>query len=132
MEDSGLTLNDEGEVVRTSGLYPSSSGTIVAAALLALADSSDDDLYLPTIHAPPGPRPNRFSENKAPTKTKIAVERKAAKEAKQKEAKEKKAAAAARKADSLAKNQEKRISSAKAKASTVATKLKFSAASSWT
>jgi hypothetical protein len=45
-----------------------------------------------------------------------------AKEAKQKEAKDKKAAAAARKADGLAKKKGKRISSAKAKASTVAAK----------
>ncbi len=58
----------------------------------------------------------------APTKTKIAAEWKAAKEAKQKEAKDKKAAAATRKADSLSKKQEKRISSTKAKASTVAAK----------
>jgi hypothetical protein len=59
---------------------------------------------------------------KAPTKTKIAAERKVAKEAKQKEAKDKKAAAATCKADGLAKKQEKRISSTKAKASTAATK----------
>jgi hypothetical protein len=123
MEDAGLTLNDKGEVVRTSNLVPpSSSGTVVATALLALADSSDKDLYLPAIHAPPGPRINRFSGNKGPTKSKIAAEHKAAKEAKQKEAKGKKAAAAACKADGLAKKQEKRISSAKAKASTAAAK----------
>jgi hypothetical protein len=122
MEDSGLTLNDKGEVVCTSGLYPSSSGTVVTAALLALADSSNKDRYLPTIHAPPGPCTNRFSGNKAPTKTKIAAERKAAKEVKQKEAEGKKAAVAACKANSLAKKQEKRISSAKAKASTVTAK----------
>jgi hypothetical protein len=123
MEDAGLTLNDKGDVVGTSDLVPpSSSGTIVAAALLALADSSDEDLYLPAIHAPPDPRTNRFSGNKGPTKTIIAAERKAAKEAKQKEAEGKKAAAAACKADSLAKKQEKMISSAKAKASTAAAK----------
>jgi hypothetical protein len=122
MEDAGLTLNDKGEVVGTSDLVPPlSSGTIATAALLALTDSSDKDLYLPAIHAPPGPR-TRFSGNKGPTKTKIAAEHKAVKEAKQKEAKGKKAAAAARKADGLAKKQEKRISSAKAKASTAAAK----------
>ncbi len=61
MEDAGLTLNDKGEVVRTSDLVPpSSSGTVVAAALLALADSSNKDLYLPAIHAPPGPYTNCF------------------------------------------------------------------------
>ncbi len=123
MEDAGLTLNNKGEVVCTSNLVPpSSSGTVVATALLALADSSDEDLYLPTIHAPPGPRTNHFSGNKGLTKTKIAAERKAAKEAKQKEAEGKKAATAACKADGLAKKQEKRISSAKAKASTAAAK----------
>jgi hypothetical protein len=123
MEDASLTLNRKGEVVRTSDLVPpSSSGTVVAMALLALTDSSNENLYLPAIHAPPGPPTNLFSGNKGPTKTKIAVERKVAKEAKQKEAKEKKAAAAACKADSLAKKQEKRISSAKAKASTAAAK----------
>jgi hypothetical protein len=124
MEDASLILNNEGEVVCTSGSYPSSSGIVVAAALLALADSSDKDLYLPAIHAPPGPRTNCFSGNKAPIKTEIAAERKAAKEAKQKEAEGKKAAVAARKADGLAKKQEKRISSTKAKASTVAAKAK--------
>jgi hypothetical protein len=55
-------------------------------------------------------------------KTKIAAERKAVKEAKQKEAEGKKAAAATRKADDLAKKQEKRISSAKVKASTMTAK----------
>jgi hypothetical protein len=123
MEDAGLTLNSKGEMVRTSNLVPpSSSGTIVAVAPLALADSSDKDLYLPVNHAPPGPRTNRFSGNKGPTKTKIAVERKVVKEAKQMEAKGKKAAVATRKADNLAKKQEKRISSAKVKASTAAAK----------
>ncbi len=123
MEDASLTLNNKGEVVRTSdSVPPSSSGTIVAAALLALADSSNKDLYLPAIHAPPGPRTNHFSGNKGPTKTKITTERKVAKEAKQKEAEEKKAAAAALKADGLAKKQEKRISFAKVKASIVAAK----------
>jgi hypothetical protein len=63
-----------------------------------------------------------FSRNKGNTKSKIAVECKAAKEAKQKEAKGKNVAAAACKADGLAKKQEKRISSAKAKASTAAAK----------
>jgi hypothetical protein len=103
-DDTGLTLNDKGEVVLAPGPLPaSSSGTIVIAALLALADSSNSnkDLYHLVIHAPPGPRSNRFPK-KAPTKTKIAVEQKAAKEAKQKEAKDKKAAAAARKAIGLA------------------------------
>ncbi len=123
MEDAGLTLNDRGEVVHTSdSVPPSSSGTVVAAALLALADSSNEDFYLPAIHAPPGPCTNCFSGIKGPTKTKIAVERKAAKEAKQKETKGKKAAAATCKADGLTKKQEKRISSAKAKASTAAAK----------
>jgi hypothetical protein len=123
MEDVGLTLNNKGEVVRTSdSVPPSSSGTVVAAALLALADSSDMDLYLPAIHAPPGPRTNCFSRNKGTTKSKIAAECKVAKEAKQKEAKGKKVAAAACKADGLAKKQEKRISSTKAKASTAAAK----------
>ncbi len=123
MEDASLTLNNKGEVVRMSNLVPpSSSGTVVAAALLALADSSDKDLYLPAIHAPPDPRTNRLFGNKGPTKSEIAAERKAAKDAKQKEAKGKKAAAAACKADGLAKKQEKRISSTKAKASTVAAK----------
>ncbi len=123
MEDAGLTLNDKGEVVRMSdSVPPMSSGTVVAAALLALADSSNKDLNLPAIHAPPGPHTNHFSRNEGPTKTKIAAERKAAKEAKQKEAKGKKAATAACKADGLAKMQEKRISSAKAKASTAAAK----------
>jgi hypothetical protein len=123
MEDADLTLNNKGEVVRTSNsVPPSSSGTIVAAALLALADSINKDLYLPAIHAPLGPRTNRFSGNKCPTKTKIATERKAAKEVKQKEANGKKAAAAACKADSLEKKQEKWISSAKAKSSTAAAK----------
>jgi hypothetical protein len=123
-DGTGLTLNDKGEVVLAPGPLPaSSSGTVIAAALLALADSSDsnEDLYRPVIHAPPGPRTDCFSK-KAPTKTTIAAERKAAKEAKQKEAKDKKAAAAARKTDGLAKKQEKRISSAKAKASTAAAK----------
>jgi hypothetical protein len=72
---------------------------------------------LPLAHAP-----IVFSGNKGPTKTKIAAEHKVAKEVKQKEAKGKKAAAAACKADGLAKKQEKRISSAKAKASTAAAK----------
>ncbi len=133
MEDAGLTLNDKGEVVRTSdSVPPLSSGTVVAAALLALADSSDEDLYIPAIHAPPGPCTNHFSGNKGPTKTKIAAEHKAAKEAKRKEAKGKKAAAAARKADSLTKKQEKKISSTKAKASTAATKAEALQASSRT
>ncbi len=79
-------------------------------------------LLLPAIHAPPGPCTNCFSGNKGHTKTKIAVEHKAAKEVKQKEAGGKKAAAAACKADGLAKKQEKRISSTKAKASTAAAK----------
>jgi hypothetical protein len=88
MEDAGLTLNNKGEVVCTSGLVPPlSSGTVVAVALPALADSRDVDLYLPAIHAPPGPRTNCFSGNKGSTKTEIAAERKAAKEAKQKETK---------------------------------------------
>jgi hypothetical protein len=119
-----LTLNNKGEVVLAPGPLPaSSSGTVLAAALLALVDSSDsdEDLYRPVIHAPPGPHTNHFSK-KAPTKTEIAAERKAAKVAKQKEAEDKKAAAAARKADGLAKKQKKRISSAKAKASTAAAK----------
>ncbi len=72
---------------------------------------------LPLAHAP-----IIFSGNKGPTKTKIAVERKAAKEAKQKEAEGKKAVKATCKDDGLAKKQEKRISSAKAMASTVAAK----------
>ncbi len=123
MEDAGLTLNNKGEVVHTSdSVLLLSSGTVVAADLLALADSSNEDLYLPAIHAPPGPRTNHFSGNKGPTKTKIAAERKAAKEVKQKEAEGKKAAMAACKADGLAKKQVKRISSAKAKASTAAAK----------
>jgi hypothetical protein len=123
MEDASLTLNDKGEVVRMSKSAPlSSSRTIVAVALLALADSNNKDLYLPAIHALPSPRTNHFSGNKGPTKTKIAAERKAAKEAKQKDAKGKKAATAACKADGLAKKQEKRISSTKAKASTAAAK----------
>jgi hypothetical protein len=103
-DGTGLTLNNKGEVVLAPGPLPAlSSGTVVATALLAHADSSnsDKDLYLPVIHAPPGPRTNRFPK-KAPTKTKIAAEWQAAKEAKQKEAKDKKAAAAARKADGLA------------------------------
>ncbi len=109
--------------MHTSDLVPpSSSGTIVAAALLTLADSSDEDLYLTAIHASPGPCTNRFSGNKGPSKTEIATEHKVAKEAKQKEAEGKKAAAAACKAEGLAKKQEKMISSAKAKASTVAAK----------
>ncbi len=109
--------------MRTSDLVPpSSSGTIVAAALLDLADSSNKDLYLPAIHAHPGPCTNRFSGNKCHTKTKIAAERKVVKEAKQKEAKGKKAAAAAHRADGFAKKQEKRISFTKAKASTAAAK----------
>jgi hypothetical protein len=72
---------------------------------------------LPLAHTP-----IVFFGNKGPRKTKIAMERKAAKEAKQKEAEGKKAAAAACKADGLAKKQGKRISSAKAKASTAAAK----------
>jgi hypothetical protein len=123
-DGTGLTLNDKGEAICTPGPLPASySGTVVAAALLALADSSNSnkDLYCPVIHTPPGPRTNRFSK-KALTKTKIVVERKAAKEAKQKEAKDKKAAAATHKVDGIAKRQEKRISSAKAKTSTAAAK----------
>ncbi len=122
-DGTGLTLNDKGEVILAPGSLPAShSWTVIAAALLALADSSDSDkdLYRPVIHSPPGPRTNHFQ--KAPTKTEIAAEWKAAKEAKQKEAKDKKAAAATRKADGLAKKQEKTISSAKAKASTAAAK----------
>jgi hypothetical protein len=123
MEDASLTLNNKGEVVLMSDLVPPlSCGTIVAVALLVLADSSNEDLFLPAIHAPPGPRTNRFSGNKGPTKTKIAVDCKAANEAKQKEAEEKKAAAATHKANGLAKKQEKRISSTKSKASTAAAK----------
>jgi hypothetical protein len=72
---------------------------------------------LPLAHAP-----IVFPGTEALQKTKIAAELKAAKEAKQKEAEGKKAATAARKADGLAKMQKKRISSAKAKASTVAAK----------
>jgi hypothetical protein len=53
---------------------------------------------LPLAHTP-----IVFSGNKGPTKTKIAVEREAAKEEKQKEAKGKKAAAAACNADGFAK-----------------------------
>ncbi len=123
-DGTGLTLNNKGEFALAPGPLPASSfGTVVTAALLALADSSNsnEDLYRPDIHAPPSPRTNRFPK-KAPTKTKIAMEQKAAKEAKQKEAKDKKAAAAACKADGLAKKQEKRISTAKAKASTAAAK----------
>jgi hypothetical protein len=45
MEGAGLTLNNKGEVVHTSNLVPPlSSGTVVAVALLALADSSNEDL----------------------------------------------------------------------------------------
>jgi hypothetical protein len=123
MEDASLTLNNKGEVVRMSNLVPpSSSRAVVTAALLAFADSSNEDLYLPAILAPPGLRTNHFSGNKSPTKTKIAMERKAAKETKQKEAEGKKAAAATCKAEGLAKKQEKRIFSSKAKASTAAAK----------
>jgi hypothetical protein len=123
-DSTGLTLNNKGDDVRTSAPLPaSSSGSVVATVLLALADSSNSnkDIYRPIIHAPPGPRTNCFSK-KAPTKTKIAAECKAVKEVKQKEAKDKKAATATRKADGLAKRQEKMISSAKAKASTTAAK----------
>jgi hypothetical protein len=64
MEDAGLILNNKGEVVRTSdSVPPSSSGTLVTA-LLALADSSNKDLYLPATHAPPGPCTNCFSGKK--------------------------------------------------------------------
>jgi hypothetical protein len=115
-DGTGLTLNDKGEDVCAPGPLPaSSSGSIVAVALLAFADSSDsnEDIYCPVIHASPGPCTNRFSK-KAPTMTEIAAECKVVKEAKQKEGKDKKAAAAARKVDSLAKRQEKMISSAKA------------------
>jgi hypothetical protein len=80
-DGTDLTLNNKGEVVLAPGPLPaSSSGTVVAAALLALADSSDsnEDLYCPVIHAPPGPHTNCFPK-KAPTKTKIAAEQKAAK-----------------------------------------------------
>jgi hypothetical protein len=91
---TGLTLNDKGEVALAPGPLPaSSSGTVVAAALVALTDStdSDKDLYHPVIHAPPGPRTNRFPK-KAPTKTEITAERKAAKAAKAvKEVKQKEA-----------------------------------------
>jgi hypothetical protein len=60
-DGTGLTLNDKGEVALAPGPFPaSSSGTVVAAALLALADSStsNENLYHPVIHAPPGPRTN--------------------------------------------------------------------------
>ncbi len=76
-DGTGLTLNNKGEIGLAPGPLPaSSSGTVVAAALLALADSSnsDKDLYCPVIHAPPGPCTNRFPK-KAPTKTGIAAER---------------------------------------------------------
>jgi hypothetical protein len=62
-DGTGLTLNDKGEVVLAPGPLPASlSGTVVAAALLALADSSNSnkDLYRPVIHAPPGPLTNHF------------------------------------------------------------------------
>jgi hypothetical protein len=119
------TPNKKGEVESAPGpLPPSSSKTAIAMALLALADNSDisdEDSFFPLIHAPPGPRTNRFP-GKTPTKTKIAMEPKAAKEMKKKEAKDKKAAAATHKSVSLAKKQEKMVSSAKAKASTAAAK----------
>jgi hypothetical protein len=124
-------MNDKGEVVRTSdSVPPLSSETVVAAALLALADSSNKDLYLPAIHAPPGPHTNHFSRNKGLIKTKIAVERKAAKEVNQKEAEGKKAAAAACKADGLAKKQEKGSPLLRQRPALRPSKLKLSAASS--
>jgi hypothetical protein len=105
-DGSGPTRNEKGEVVSAPGQLPSlSSKTVISAALLALADSSDssnEDSYLPVIHAPPGPRSNRFP-GKTSTKTGIAAECKAAKEAKKKEAEDKKAAAAMHKSDSLTK-----------------------------
>jgi hypothetical protein len=65
IEDASLTLNNKREVVRTSdSVPPSSSGTVVAGALLALADSSNEDLYLCAIHAPPGPCTNHFPGTK--------------------------------------------------------------------
>jgi hypothetical protein len=126
-DGTGPTPNKKGEVESPPSLLPpSSSKTIMAAALLALADNSDssnEDSFFPLIHAPPGPRTNRFPR-KTPMKTKTTAERKAAKEMKKKVTKDKKAAAAMRKSDSLAKKQEKMVSSAKAKASTAAAKAK--------
>jgi hypothetical protein len=105
-DGTGPTPNKKGEVESAPGpLPPSSSKTVITAALLAIADnsdSSDEDSFFPLIHAPPGPRTNCFP-GKTPTKTKIAAERKVAKEIKKKEAKVKKAAAATRKSDSLVK-----------------------------
>jgi hypothetical protein len=133
MEDAGLTLNNKGEVAHTSNSVPPSfSGTVVAAALLALADSSNKDLYLPAIHAPPGPCTNHFSGNKSLTKTEIAMEHKAAKEAKQKEAEGKKAAATTCKADNLAKKQKKGSLLLRQSPALWPPKLKLSAASSRT
>jgi hypothetical protein len=124
---TGPTLNEKGEVKSAPGpLPPSSSKTVIAAALLALAgnsDSSDEDSFFPLIHAPPGPHTNCFP-GITPTKTKISAELKAAKQMKKKEAKDKKATAAMRKSDSLAKKQEKIVSSVKVKASTGAAKAK--------
>jgi hypothetical protein len=126
-DGTGPTLNKKGEVKSAPGPLPRlSSKTVIAVALLALADnsdSSDEDSFFPLIHAPSGSRTNSFP-GKTPTKTKIAAKRKAAKEMKKKKAEDKKAAAAARKSDSLAKKQEKMVSSMKAKASTAAAKAK--------
>ncbi len=82
---------------------------------------------LPLAHAP-----IILSGNKGPTKTKIAAEHKAAKEAKQKEAEGKKAAAVACKADGLAKKQEKGSPPLRRWPALRPPKLKLSAASSRT
>jgi hypothetical protein len=121
-DNTALTLPKKGEDFGFPG--PHSSSSVIAAALRALADNSNSsikELYLPPIHAPPGPRTNHFPRKNL-TSTKIAAERKVSKEMKKKEAEEKKTAAAERKIKSLAKKQEKRVSSAKAKASVAAAK----------
>jgi hypothetical protein len=76
------------------------------------------------IHAPPGPHPLRTGACPV-TKTQLNADRKSAKEAKAKLAKVKKLAAAVKRADSIAKKQERQgalLSAAKAKAAKAVTK----------
>jgi hypothetical protein len=121
MEDAGLTLNNKKLWVR-----PTQSPIVLWDRCCRSPTSPCRQQQLgslPPCHScSPWPMHQSFSGNKGPTKTKIAAERKAAKEATQKESNGKKAATATCKADGLAKKQEKRISSAKAKASTAAAK----------
>jgi hypothetical protein len=96
-------------------IFSTNSGEGILQAVNALLATLQEQ----EIHAPPGPRPARASA-RGITKTQLQAKHMAAKNGKANAVKDKKIIAAAHKAKTIAKKQERLISSAKAKAAKAA------------